>query len=126
MIGYKMPSSDMEFEITWDAIAVLYKDFPYSSEKIKNGEYRAKDLGSKINWCNSYNASYDRMFGRGKLCSNLTDKKILIIGTGAIGSSLLLSLLSYCWYDLYEGHLLSARFQYIFQIFFSLTKVAFA
>jgi hypothetical protein len=91
MLGYKIPSPTGS-EITWDTIGILFKDFPYSAEKVKNGEYKAKDKGNKIPWCNSYNASYNRMFGRGKLCPDLTDKKILILGTGAIGSSLLLSL----------------------------------
>ena len=40
----------------------------------------------KINWVISKNSSYHYFFGRGAFHPNLTDKKVLIIGLGAIGS----------------------------------------
>ena len=39
-------------------------------------------------WQKTENCSYERFFGRGKLSEHLTEKNILIIGVGAIGSSL--------------------------------------
>jgi hypothetical protein len=56
-----------------------------------------KDLGSglgwigqfkdmQIKWSSTKNCSYKYFFGRGKLTEKLTEKKVLIIGIGAIGS----------------------------------------
>lgn len=73
-IGYPIPSADKQ-EVHWDYI--LTND----------------NLSNPINWLLSSNASYCRIFGRGKLHKELTDDDILIIGTGAIGSSLYMSLL---------------------------------
>lgn len=41
-----------------------------------------------ISWGRTVNSSYERFFGRGKLSDTLCKKKVLIIGAGAIGSSL--------------------------------------
>ena len=41
-----------------------------------------------INWGFTKNTNYERFFGRGKLTNRLTNSRILIIGIGALGSSL--------------------------------------
>ena len=92
MVGYEIPNGD-KFETHWDPILVSYEDgFPYQPQKISQGHYVPKDKGLNVSWCHSQNASYSRIFGRGKLSNELTEKNILVIGTGAIGSALFMSL----------------------------------
>lgn len=91
MIGYDI-STETGFEVHWDSILVAYSEFPFSVEKVKSGEYKAVDKGRKVLWGMSSNASYKRMFGRGRLPDALVNSKILIAGTGAIGSSLFMAL----------------------------------
>jgi hypothetical protein len=92
MLGYDIPAVNGETEIHWETIFVAFDDFPFTSQKTGNGAYGPKDLGKDVLWCKSHNASYERMFGRGQLSRSLTEQKILIIGTGAIGSNLLEAL----------------------------------
>lgn len=91
MLGYYI-KGDNGKEIHWDMVFVRFDDFPYTSKKIAAGVYEPLDLGMTIAWCKTTNTSYRRLFGRGKLSDNLTNGKILIIGIGAIGSSLVMSL----------------------------------
>ena len=92
MLGYDIPDGSGT-EIHWETIFVSFDNFPYTSQKLSTGEYGPLDLGYQVNWCKSYNASYERLFGRGLLCRQLTERRILIIGTGAIGSNLLEALI---------------------------------
>lgn len=83
--GYKIPNGEMR----WQVAMIKADDFPIKSEKVKCGgrpiinHTFTKNL---IEWASSYNCSYDYFFGRGCLPSSLAEKKILIIGIGAIGS----------------------------------------
>lgn len=45
-----------------------------------------------ITWCKTVDSSYELFFGRGKLDNGLTEKKILVLGIGAVGSNLSESL----------------------------------
>ncbi|CAG0954426.1 hypothetical protein FLAV_00365 [Flavobacteriales bacterium] len=91
MVGYDIPNS-IGKEIHWETVIILFDKFPYEAEKVAPRIYQPKDLGYKVQWCLSSNASYSRTFGRGKLCDKLTEANILIIGVGAIGSTLFTSL----------------------------------
>lgn len=91
MAGYEISNNATE-ELHWDAIVIPFNDFPFGAQKLHQGVYGPNDLGKKVQWCRTTNASYKRLFGRGKLSDFLTDKNILVIGTGAIGSSLFISL----------------------------------
>lgn len=73
-VGYSIPCDEGE-EVHWDII-------------VTEG-----DFNKPIIWANSSNASYKRVFGRGSLDTSITEAKVLIIGTGAIGSSLYTSLI---------------------------------
>ncbi|MBK9328522.1 MAG: ThiF family adenylyltransferase [Sphingobacteriales bacterium] len=42
----------------------------------------------EIVWDNTYNSSYTRYFGRGSINNVLAESKVLVIGNGAVGSSL--------------------------------------
>lgn len=91
MIGYDIPSPTGK-EVHWETVVIPFDKFPYEAEKVAAKTYLPRDLGYKVPWCLSSNAAYTRMFGRGKLFSTLTKANILIIGVGAIGSTLFASL----------------------------------
>lgn len=83
--GYKIPNG----EIRWQVAMLKADEFPIKSEKVKCGGrpiINHSYTKTLIDWASSYNCSYDYFFGRGSLPSSLADKKILIIGIGAIGS----------------------------------------
>lgn len=87
-LGYRIRSGGGS-EIHWEAIFVPYEKFPLS---LQGKKFSIKNENEKILWCRTINMSYERLFGRGKLSSSLTRQNILIIGTGALGSSLLAAL----------------------------------
>lgn len=83
--GYKIPNGEMR----WQVAMLKADDFPIKSEKVKCGGrpiINHSYTKTLIDWASSYNCSYDYFFGRGSLPSSLAEKKILIIGIGAIGS----------------------------------------
>ncbi len=80
-VGYKIPSSN-GFEIHWDLILIPRYDF--ARKTLQSIDRYNKE----ILWDNTYNASYDRYFGRGALSQEFSNRKTLVIGNGAIGSSL--------------------------------------
>ena len=83
--GYKIPNGEMR----WQVAMLKADDFPIKSEKVKCGGRPFINYSytkTLIDWASSYNCSYDYFFGRGCLPSSLAEKKILIIGIGAIGS----------------------------------------
>lgn len=76
-IGYNTKNQNIHWQIAMINLKELFF-------KNKQGRYELCD--KKINWVISKNSSYDYFFGRGAFHSNLTTKKVLIIGLGAIGS----------------------------------------
>lgn len=83
--GYKIPNGEMR----WQVAMLKADDFPIKSEKVKCGGrpiINHSYTKTLIDWASSYNCSYDYFFGRGCFPSSLAEKKILIIGIGAIGS----------------------------------------
>lgn len=83
--GYKIPNGEMR----WQVAMLKANDFPIKSEKVKCGGrpiINHSYTKTLIDWASSYNCSYDYFFGRGSLPSSLAEKKILVIGIGAIGS----------------------------------------
>lgn len=83
--GYRIPNGEMR----WQVAMLKADDFPIKSEKVKCGGrpiINHSYTKTLIDWASSYNCSYDYFFGRGCLPSSLAEKKILIIGIGAIGS----------------------------------------
>ena len=71
-IGYKIPSEKSGFEIHWEFVLLYY--------------HEGKHL-EKIGWAYSKNISEQRFFGRGGFCKGFRDLSILLLGVGAIGSS---------------------------------------
>jgi hypothetical protein len=81
MIGYKIS----ETEIHWQTTMLQFGDFPIGHEKM-NQKWEGFFTDTKIDWIMTKNSSYDYFFGRGKFNNEISNAKVLIIGTGAIGS----------------------------------------
>jgi proteasome lid subunit RPN8/RPN11 len=86
-IGYKIPNNE-NYEINWDLVLLPRYDFPRKT-LMSGGLQRYL---KPIQWDKTYNSSYNRFFGRGSLEYKFASQKILIIGNGAVGSSLAESL----------------------------------
>jgi integrative and conjugative element protein (TIGR02256 family) len=94
LLGHKIPNEE-SYEEHWDLIRIPKYNIPIDYTRIsknkqedpqKRFEYKLKS--NRINWGTTENIDYSRFFGRGKLDKNITESKILIIGCGALGSSL--------------------------------------
>lgn len=89
MIGYEIPADGYK-EINWDLI--ILSDFRNILKEIKKNNFNFSNYNSELVWGKTQNASYSRLFGRGSFSKKFTNSKILIIGLGAIGSNLAVSL----------------------------------
>ena len=86
-VGYPIPGVSGQ-EITWDILllplSILRRDA--SSITVQD---RFDAFGKKrLLWGVSSNAAYSRFFGRGQLPEAISGRRVLILGTGAIGSCL--------------------------------------
>lgn len=81
IIGYKIS----ETEIHWQATMLEFGRFPIGHEKVSQ-KWEGFFINQKIDWMMTRNSSYEYFFGRGKFTDKIRNAKILIIGTGAIGS----------------------------------------
>ncbi|MBC7000335.1 ThiF family adenylyltransferase [Cytophaga sp. FL35] len=86
-LGYKTIQS----EIHWQVALIEIGKFPIHGVPIKiqgrkTGKWKSELTSGSIKWAISRNASYKYFFGRGSLTKKITEKKILIVGIGAIGS----------------------------------------
>lgn len=71
-IGYKIPSDNGHFEIHWELVFINYQE-----GRILEG----------ISWAYTKNISESRFFGRGGFCKAFRSLSIMLVGLGAIGSS---------------------------------------
>lgn len=85
LLGYNIPNS---VEIHWQIMAVQIDKIPIKSIKKAPGYYEHFFTDRKIEWGKTINISPSRFFGRGAVTAHLQESKILIVGCGAIGSSL--------------------------------------
>lgn len=88
-IGYRTINN----EVHWQVALLESGNFPIEGvpvkhNGIKTGNWRSELISQEIIWALSENASYSYFFGRGSFSTSITEKKILIIGIGAIGSIL--------------------------------------
>lgn len=81
-LGYNIQESTH-----WQLIKIPVSDVPIKKKKGNTATSRFC-TSQPIRWSNTANCSYDRFFGRAKLTNKITTKKILIIGVGALGSTL--------------------------------------
>jgi ubiquitin-protein ligase len=89
LIGYNIP----ENEIHWQCAIIETDNFPNTGRDLGSnlgwiGQFR----NMQIKWGSTRNCSCKYYFGRGKLTEKLTEKKILIIGIGAVGSMIATTL----------------------------------
>lgn len=87
-IGYKIPTG----EVHWQCALIDLRKFPIEPQKFNGKWYPGYFRKEEITWAQTRNISYKYFFGRGKLCEVLTESKILIVGIGAIGSNLAVTL----------------------------------
>ncbi len=80
-IGYRIS----DHEIHWQVALLEIGNFPIEGIK-EDKKWSTALTEGEISWGTSKNVSYPYFFGRGAFSENITNKKILIIGTGAIGS----------------------------------------
>jgi molybdopterin/thiamine biosynthesis adenylyltransferase/proteasome lid subunit RPN8/RPN11 len=87
LLGYKIPTAN-NYETHWQLIKIPINQIPIKGEKIGKDTFKGKLLKQKINWADTKNVQYDRFFGRGRLSDQIVNSKILLVGIGALGSSL--------------------------------------
>ncbi|SFE39970.1 ThiF family protein [Chitinophaga sp. CF118] len=93
IVGYEIPSLQSGLqELRWEPFFISLQEYPLKRDPITDEIIVRPSSVSRIHWCKGINASYERMFGRGRLCSELTSSKILVMGVGAVGSQLAHSL----------------------------------
>jgi len=87
-VGYPIPRADGKMEKFWDVL--LIRRSLLKPANLKQGvPFGVKGLSPEIERGESKNAAYERMFGRrGGLGESLREQRILIMGTGALGSRL--------------------------------------
>lgn len=71
----------------WELIKIPVNKNP-APLKFTEAKFTGGLNNQEILWGRGVNISYDRFFGRGKLCDRITDSGVHIIGCGAIGSQL--------------------------------------
>lgn len=79
LYGYPIDNDKVHFE----TLKIDFYNLPIFKNEISE---------DPIIWCKTVDSSYELFFGRGKLDKGLTEKKILILGLGAVGSNLSESL----------------------------------
>lgn len=91
LVGYKIPEGGTH----WQAAMLTIDDMPIEGYKIGVGAQRrwhTRFLDEKIHWAHTENVSYRHFFGRGAMPVELAEKKVLVMGVGAIGSMVAVTL----------------------------------
>lgn len=91
LVGYKIP----EGGIYWQAAMLMNENIPIEGYKMGNGmqrQWHTRFVNGKIQWAHTEDVSYRYFFGRGAMSSELAEKKLLVMGVGAIGSMVAVTL----------------------------------
>ena len=83
--GYRIPGGGVH----WQAMMVFMDDLPIEPFRVGTGKNRlwlTEFTQGPIHWTETIDISYQYFFGRGAMPAELANKKILIMGVGAIGS----------------------------------------
>lgn len=89
LIGYKIN----EEKIHWQAALIETNKFPnYGKKVLASNEYLGMFYNYEIIWAQTKDCSYEYYFGRGALHPKFTNRKVMIIGMGAIGSTIAMTL----------------------------------
>lgn len=88
-IGYNTINEEIHWQVALlESGRLPFKGVPVKLNGVKTGKWKGELISQKVNWAISNNASYSYYFGRGSFSTSITEKNILIIGIGAIGSIL--------------------------------------
>ena len=85
--GYRIP----EGGVHWQAMILFMDDLPIEPVRVGTGKNRlwlTDFRQGQIQWAETVDISYKYFFGRGAMPKELANKKMLIMGVGAIGSIL--------------------------------------
>ena len=86
-IGYRTIKTENHWQVALLEIGKFpLQGVPGKINNIKTGIWDSQLINEKITWSLSRNSSYKYFFGRGALSKIIIEKRILIIGIGAIGS----------------------------------------
>lgn len=92
-IGYRTIETNIHWQIAMLEVGKIpLCGVPEKINNIKTGKWISELIDEKIIWSLSRNSSYKYFFGRGIMSQKITQKKILIIGVGAIGSMVAVTL----------------------------------
>lgn len=83
--GYRIPGGS----IHWQVIMLFMDDLPIEPVRVGTGKNRlwlTEFKRGQILWAETIDISYKYFFGRGAMPENIANKKMLIMGIGAIGS----------------------------------------
>jgi len=83
--GYKIPSGG----VYWQAMIIFMENLPIEPVRVgigKNRVWLTDFKRGQIQWAETVDISYKYFFGRGAMPEELANKKMLIMGVGAIGS----------------------------------------
>lgn len=87
LLGYKIPTLE-NYEAHWQLLEIPLNQVIIERVKIENKLVTSILTKKAISWGDTKNIHYDRFFGRGRLSDEIVESRILIIGIGALGSSL--------------------------------------
>ena len=83
--GYRIPGGGVH----WQAMMIFMDDLPIEPVRVGTGKNRlwfTEFTQGLIPWAETIDISYKYFFGRGAMPAELANKKVLIMGVGAIGS----------------------------------------
>lgn len=83
--GYRIPGGGVH----WQVMMIFMDELPIEPVRVGTGKNRlwfTEFTQGLIHWAETIDISYQYFFGRGAMPAELANKKILIIGVGAIGS----------------------------------------
>ena len=83
--GYRIPGGGVH----WQAMMIFMDELPIEPVRVGTGKNRlwlTEFTQGVIHWAETIDISYQYFFGRGAMPAELANKKMLIMGVGAIGS----------------------------------------
>jgi integrative and conjugative element protein (TIGR02256 family) len=87
-IGYRIPGAEGD-ELTWDILRLPIEWLRRKdSSPLRTRERLAGSDRHQLRWGETANTSYSRFFGRGSISPALATKKVLLLGVGALGSTI--------------------------------------
>lgn len=93
LIGYKTTAQNTHWQVALlNVITMPFEDVPILCNVSNKFKWELRPSDEKINWCITQNCSPHLFFGRGILHESIIEKKVLIIGVGAVGSILATTL----------------------------------